>query len=158
MSAVLQVTKTGPRTYTPVEAILGGQLVEGRDGAAITEIGASGGLVGVAGAGSLRVVGVALIDATTTALATAAAVPVTVNGRQQLAAYPQATAVSVAYSGDEVPVVYAAAASFGQKLIAAANGQVTPAGATPDARSIVGTCTNPGGVAAGATVGLMRIA
>ena len=42
-------------------------------------------------------------------------------------------------------------------LVAAANGQVTPAGATPDARTIVGRCTNPGGVAAGA-VGLMRIA
>ena len=30
MPAVAQVTKTGPRTYVPVEAITGGQVVEAR--------------------------------------------------------------------------------------------------------------------------------
>ena len=54
-------------------------------------------------------------------------------------------------------MVYAAAANFGDALICAANGQVTPAGATPDARQIVGKCTAPNGVGIGA-VGLMRIA
>lgn len=157
MPGVLQVTKTGPRTYTPVEAILGGQLVEGRTGAAVSGQGASGALVGVAAAGSLKVVGVALTDATTPALAAAAALPATVAGRPQIAAYYQAVVVPVAYSGDEVPVTYTNAADFGDALVATAGGQVGKAGATPDARSVVGRCTNPGGVAAGA-VGLMRIA
>lgn len=30
MSAVVQVTKTGPKTFTPAEPILGGQVVEAR--------------------------------------------------------------------------------------------------------------------------------
>ncbi len=147
MSAVLQVTKTGPRTYTPAAdaVITGGQLVEGRAGSRI----------GVAVAGSLVVLGVALTDATSPELISTT--PTLVNGRQVLNAALSPTRVAVAYGGDEVPVTYAAIATFGQKLIAAANGQVTPAGITPDARTIVGTCTAPAGVAAGA-VGLMRTA
>jgi hypothetical protein len=43
-------------------------------------------------------------------------------------------------------VKYAAVANLGDKLIAASAGRVTPAGATPDARTIVGECTEPGGV------------
>jgi hypothetical protein len=56
----------------------------------------------------------------------------------------------------ETLVTYAGAATFGQLLIAAANGQVTPAGAAPDVRTIVGRCTAPAGVGAGA-VGLIRL-
>lgn len=153
MSAIPQVTKQGPRTYTPVEPILGGQLVEARAAGAIAGQGASGGPIGVAAAGSLKVVGVALTDAQApSALVTT---PVVVNGRPVLGAAPLPTSVAVAYGGIEVPVTYVAAATFGDLLIAAANGQVTPAGAAPDARSIVGRCTAPAGVAAGA-VGLMR--
>lgn len=55
-----------------------------------------------------------------------------------------------------VPVTYLAAANFGQKLIAAANGQVTVAGVTPDAATVVGRCEEPAGVAAGA-VGIALI-
>lgn len=147
MSAVAQVTKTGPRTYVPVENITGGQLVEGRVLSGVAAI-------GVAAAGSTTVVGVALVDGQ--APSAISTTPTTVNGRPVLNAAIIPPAIAVAYGGIEVPVTYAAAAAFGQKLIAAANGQVTPAGATPDARTIVGTCTQPGGVAAGATVGLMR--
>ncbi len=157
MPGVLQVTKTGPRTYTPVEAILGGQLVEGRTGTPTAQQGASGALVGVAAASSTKVVGVALVDCVPSSVAAAAALPATVLGRQQLAAYPQVQVCTTAYSGDEVPVVYATAADFGDPLIAAAAGQVGKAGVAPDARTIVGRCTHPGGVAAGGT-GLMRIA
>lgn len=157
MAAVVQVTKTGPRTYTPAEVITGGQLVEGRATPAIVAgIGASGARVGVAAAASTKVLGVALTDAQPPEAVVTTAT--TVNGRPQLAAFVLPVVVPVAYSGDEVPVTYAATAAFGDPLIAAANGQVTPAGATPDARTIVGRCTNPGGVAAGGTVGLMRIA
>jgi hypothetical protein len=42
--------------------------------------------------------------------------------------------------------VYAAAATFGQRLVAAANGQVTPAGAAPDAREVIGVCYEEAGV------------
>lgn len=144
MSAVVQVTKTGPKTFTPAEQILGGQVVEARAASRI----------GVAGAGSLKVLGVALTDAINPEAVTST--PTTVNGRPLLNAAALPTRVAVAYSGDEVPVTYAAAAAFGDKLIAAAAGQVTPAGLNPDARTIVGTCTAPAGVLA-AAVGLMRI-
>lgn len=146
MPAIPQVTKTGPRTYVPASAvaITAGQVVEAR----------AGGRIGPAAAGSLVALGVALQDAIAPEdLVTSAT---TVGGRSVLntAVLPQN--VAVAYSPTEVTVTYAAAATFGQSLIAAANGQVTPAGATPDARTLVGVCTAPAGVGAGA-VGLMRI-
>lgn len=135
MGAIPQVRKTGPKSYPCVQATTGGQLVEGRS--------TSGGGVGPAAAGSVKVLGVALNDAVTTLITDPVA--------GVLDTAPLGTRVNVAKSV-EVPVTYAAAAAFGDKLIAAANGQVTPAGATPDARTIVGECTEPGGVAAGATV------
>jgi hypothetical protein len=146
MPGIPQVTRTGPRTYVPASgvSVLAGQLVEAR----------AGGRIGPAAAGSTVCLGVALQDAIAPEdLVTTAA---TVGNRSVLntAVLPQN--VAVAYGGVEVQVTYAAAATFGQSLIAAANGQVTPAGATPDARTLVGICTAPGGVGIGA-VGLMRI-
>jgi hypothetical protein len=47
-------------------------------------------------------------------------------------------------------VTYSADTVAGAKLVATANGQVGPAGATPDATTIVGQCFEPGGVLAGA--------
>ncbi len=146
MSAVAQVTKTGPRTYTPVEPILGGQLVEAR----------AAGRIGVAAVGSLKVLGVALTDAQSPDAFTGLTTTGT-DGRPLLNAAVLPTVVAVAYGGIETKVVYAAAATFGDSLIAAAAGQVTPAGLNPDARTIVGRCTAPNGVALGA-VGLMRTA
>ena len=143
MSAVAQVTKTGPRTYTPAEPILGGQCVEAR----------AAGRIGVAAVGSVKHLGVALTDAQSPDAFVST--PVIVAGRPVLNAAVLPTVVAVAYGGIETPVVYAAAANFGDRLTVAANGQVTPAAVTPDARSIVGTCTAPAGVAAG-VVGLMR--
>ncbi|WP_067573683.1 hypothetical protein [Nocardia acidivorans] len=148
MAGVLQVTRGGPKTFIPAsgEVILGGQLVEAR----------AGGRIGVAAAASVKVLGVALSDAiapeqnppanSTDAL-----------GRVIVSAVPVPTNTAVAYSGDEVSVKYSAAANFGDKLVATAAGTVAPAGATPDARTIVGICTEPAGVALGAT-GLVRIA
>ncbi len=60
MSGIPQVTKTGPRTYVPFQPIVGGQVVEAR----------AAGRIGVAGAGSMRVLGVALTDATNPELTT----------------------------------------------------------------------------------------
>lgn len=146
MPGIPQVTKTGPRTYVPAAgvAVTAGQLVEAR----------AGGRIGPAAAASVVSLGVALQDAIAPEdLVTTAT---TTGGRSVLntAVLPQN--VAVAFGGVETTVTYAAAATFGQSLIAAANGQVTPAGAAPDARTLVGICTAPGGVAAGA-VGLMRI-
>lgn len=151
MSAVAQVTKTGPRTYVPAVGvtILGGQVVEAR----------AGGRVGPCADGSLVVLGVALTDAIAPEDLTTTPVAGTLNA----AGLPTNTAV--AYGGDEVPVTFNEAAAFGAKLAAAANGRVRLFRATdPDgtgaliadvASALIGTCTTPAGVAAGA-VGLMR--
>lgn len=150
MVGVPIVTKTGPKTFVPAsgEAIRGGLLVEAR----------AAGRIGAAAAGSFVVLGVALNDAQAPEqLVTTPTVDA--QGRNVLNAAQFPTIVSVAYGGDEVNVTYAANAAFGQKLIAAAAGTVTPAGATPDARTIVGTCTEPLGVVVGTNpVGLMRTA
>jgi hypothetical protein len=136
MPSVVTRFQTGPRTYPAVEAITGGQRVEARVGG-----------VGVAAAGSLVVKGVAKDDASNTGTPLT---PATVAGHPQLAAYVIPTSVAVESNGATVAgVTYTAAATFGQKLIAAANGQVTPAGATPDARTIIGECDEIAGVAAG---------
>lgn len=140
--------KTGPDTYSPVSGatVLGGQLVEA----------AAGGRIQKCGAGSVKVLGVALTDAiapeqvatgtTTDAL-----------GRPVLAAVAVPSSTAVAY--DVIcKVTYAANANFGDLLISAANGTVTPAGATPDARTIVGRCVEPAGVVVGTNPkGLARI-
>lgn len=155
MSAVPQVRKGGPPSYTPAEQILGGQVVEAR----------AAGRIGVAADGSVRALGVALTDGINPEAVSG--VPTVVNGREILVAAVLPTVVAVSNSGDEVPVTYAEPAAFGDKLAAAANGRVRlwrgvdPDGAgaltTDLASAIVGTCTAPAGVAAGA-VGLMRTA
>jgi hypothetical protein len=147
VSATQIVTQAGPKTFVPAELILGGQVVEAR--AAVNGIGR----IGVASAGSIKHLGVALTDAINPE-AVVLTSPL-VNGRPTLnaAAFPQR--VAVAYSGMEVKVTYNAAAAFGDALVVAALGTVTPAGATPVAGTIVGKCTEPLGVLAGA-VGLMR--
>lgn len=134
MTAIPVHRKTGAKSYPAVEAISGGQLVEGRTTG-------SGG-VGVAAAGTAKCLGVATNDAV------AALVTDPVNGVLDTA--PLGTRVNVQH-GVEVPVKYAANAALGDKLVAAALGTVTPAGATPDARTIVGECTQVGGVLAAAT-------
>ncbi|MFD3748336.1 hypothetical protein [Nocardia sp. NPDC058633] len=149
MAGIAQVTQGGPKTFTPAdnEVILGGKLVEAR----------TGGRIGNAAAASVKVLGVALNDAVapedfppangTDAL-----------GRPVVSAVPTPTTVAVAYAGTEVKAHYSANAAFGDKLVATANGTVAPAGATPDARTIVGTCTEPAGVVFATNPrGLMRI-
>lgn len=150
MSGIAQVTQGGPKTFTPADnqVIKGGQLVEAT----------TGGRIKVAAAGSTKVLGVALTDALAPedfpgANATDAL------GRTVVAAVPVPTTVAVAYGGTEVKVTYSADTAFGDKLVATANGTVGPAGATPDARTIVGVCTEPAGVDVSENaVGLIRLA
>lgn len=144
MSGITQVTKTGPKTFTAGELVLGGQVVEGTDT----------GVVIPATADSERVVGVALTDAQPAP----ADNPVTdAAGRPVVVAVQLPTTVAVAYSGIEVRVTYSAAAKFGARLVATADGTVGPAAADAAAATIVGVCTEPAGVAADAR-GLIRLA
>lgn len=140
------VRKTGPATYTPADnaTVTGGHLVE----AVGTE------RIQHAGAASVKVLGIAVVDgiAPEDVVLTASVV----NGHSVLPAVPQNTAVAVVHSGMEAPCEFAAAAGFGDWLVAASNGRVTPAGATPDARTLVGKCVQPGGVAAAGDYGLVR--
>lgn len=143
MSGVPIVFKSGPKTYTPADnsVITGGDVV----------IAATGGRCAVAGAAALNVVGIALNDAIApedVVTAPTGTPPVLFAGRQE-------TKVAVAYGGMEVDgVTYAADASEGDALVAAANGDVTPftgfsataGNANVDFRLIIGWCAEPGGV------------
>jgi hypothetical protein len=135
MPTVIPRFDEGPVTFTAIAAVTGGQLVD-----------PSGVGVGPAGAGSSVCLGVAVTDAlpaSTSQVPTVPGVPTAVN------ASPLPPYVAVASDG-VWPLTYAAAATFGQRLITAANGQVTPAGAAPDARQVVGICYEPAGVGIGA--------
>lgn len=150
MSGIAQVTQGGPKTFTPADnqVIKGGQVVEAT----------AGGRIKVAAAGSAKVLGVALADAVAPEDFPSSA-GTDALGRPVVSAVPIATTVAVAYAGTEVKVTYSADASFGDKLVATANGTVGPAGATPDARTIVGICTEPAGVdVSERAVGLIRLA
>ncbi|WP_027947211.1 hypothetical protein [Amycolatopsis taiwanensis] len=136
--SIVPVLWEGPDTCEVSAAVTGGQLVV-PDGTT--------GKVKPAGAGATNVLGVALTDAQpagsapTNPISTAWPDPYT----------------SVADDVD-VRVTYAAAANYGDRLKAAANGQVTPfvGGTDTDFRLIIGRCTEPKGVASGA-VGRARI-
>src|SRR3954452_16067340 len=96
-------------TCDVVEAVTAGQLVEARaaSGAATQRP------VGVAGAGSTTVRGVALLSATNAA-------------QSSTLVYPLPVSTSVAQSGHVTGVVFAANATDGAPLKAAAGGKVTP--------------------------------
>lgn len=148
MSGITQYTKTGPQSYVPVsgQTVKGGTLVEAR----------TGGRIGTAAAGSLKVLGAALGDAQSPEGVVTAGV-VGADGRPVLNTAQLPTTVAVAYAPAEVKLTFTAAATFGERLVATADGKVGPAGATPDARSIVGICTEPAGVGAANGVGLVRL-
>lgn len=120
--ATVKIRRHADKSYPVKAAVTGGQVVEGTVDSGVDKVQA-------AGAGSLVVLGVAYNDASPDDTSTGSAVNVN----------PLPTAVTV--GNGEFYVTYAAAATVGQALIAAANGQVTPAGATPDARTVIGYCT-----------------
>jgi hypothetical protein len=151
VSGSLPHYKSGPSSYQVSAQVLGGQLVAADASPATT--------VSVAGAGSLFVVGVAGNDAapipnqansTDTAAGGAPLVDISV-----LSDY-----TSVYADGYDMHVTYAANCTFGTLLKAAANGQVTPwvSGTDTLPATIVGRCTQPGGVTISANaVGRARI-
>jgi hypothetical protein len=113
-------------SYTANAALTGGQLVERLNGT---------NLVQPAGAGSVKVAGVVLDDVPAAAAWVGQPIVGDVNGASVV-------------SGVVIPVTYAAAANPGDRLIAAATGQVTPAGATPDARTVIGVAHEAVGLGA----------
>jgi len=147
MPGALPHNRLGPDSFQVSAQVLGGQLVVA-DGSSATT-------VSVAGVGAILVLGVAGADAA----------PI-VSQAGNTTAYGQSlTDISVlpdyvpVYHGVDMHVTYAAAAVFGVLLKVAALGQVTPwvSGVDTNAALIVGRCTQPGGVAAGATVARARI-
>jgi len=135
-------TVDAPITYTVKsdQAVVGGQLVEV----------VSGGVVQPASAGSTTVVGVATKNARGTYN------PYGTTGEGDFLMDASGVGNQVAAERGYFKVTFSANTTVGAKLIAAANGQVAPAPATPDARTIVGECAEAAGVTAGA-VGLARI-
>jgi len=144
MSGVNPRYVQGPVTYQVVETVVGGQLVEAR----------TGGKVGVAAAGSVRCLGVATKDATPTVAGTGT----DVFGNPTFALQMVTDQVAVGGSDAIYPVTYSANATFGDRLVCTANGTVAPAGAAPDARTVVGVCAEPNGVVIATNViGLAKI-
>lgn len=152
MPGAAQYMQLGPRTFEVNVAVTGGQVVE---------VDAATAKIKPATANSGKVLGVALADANP-----AGSDPV---NPIQMGAWARPE-VAVARGPAEVYVTYTGAATFGDLLISAANGQVsvvpavtTPAAATAgtatdisNGRNIIGRCTEIGGVLSGA-VGLMKL-
>jgi hypothetical protein len=130
--------------------VLGGQLVVPDAGPATT--------VSVAGAGALNVLGVAGNDASPI-VSQAAFVDANAANQPLVDISVLNDYTAVHRSPTDIHVTYAAAAAFGILLKSAASGQVTPwvSGVDTNYALIVGKCTQPGGILAGATVGRMRL-
>ncbi len=129
-------TLGGSDTVEVSVAVAAGQGVEVTPG---TGTGGVPGKVRPWSAGSTTRVGIAQI----------AGVPEGGNAVNNLAPLPRHISVQRAPVGTRMQ--YAAAAGWRDPLIAAANGQVTPAGGSPDPLTIVGYCDEPAGVSSGAT-------
>lgn len=138
----------GPANYQVSALVTGGSLVVA-DGSSATT-------VSTAGAGAINVLGVAGNDASPIV---SQAGNTTGYGSPLVDVSVLSDYTAVYCGGVDIHVTYAAAATFGVLLKAAANGQVTPwvSGTDTLPATIVGRCTQPGGVAAGATVARMRI-
>lgn len=145
MTGVVPRFGPGPVTYEVAEAVVGGQLVEAR----------ANGLIGVAGATSRVVLGIATRNARPASSAdgtTATGYPVTDLSHDLVTPY-----VAVGKEG-EWPVTFTADAAFGVPVRAAANGTVVPWVTADGPDAIVGRCTQPGGVVIATNpVGLVKL-
>ncbi len=144
MTGIIPKFERGPVTYEVSAVVRAGRLVEP----------STGGKVAEAAAGSVTCLGVATTDAQPTP--TANTTDAFGNQVITMVAVDQYTAIG---GSDAIyPVEYSANCAFGQMLVVTAAGTVGPAGATPDARTIVGQCREPGGVVfATKSTGLAKI-
>lgn len=147
MAGSLPHYRLGPDSYQVSATVYGGSLV-------IAD-GSSASTVSTAGANAINVLGVAGNDASPLVSQTGN----TTSYNAPLLDISVLTDYVAVHHGCDIHVTYAAAATFGQLLKAAASGQVTPwvSGTDTNAATIIGRCTQPGGVAAGATVARARI-
>lgn len=142
MAGIAATNTLGPDTYD-VNVLVPGQVLVEPD--ALT------GKVKVAGAATTKALGVALYSA-----APQGAIQGTTSyGEVVIDMSTLQTEVAVGWTGT-YKLKATGAIAFGDHVIAAANGTVAVAGAAPDARTIVGKCVEPGGIAAGA-IGLIRL-
>ena len=148
MSGSLPHYRLGPQSYQVSATVLGGQLV--------TADGSSATTVSVAGAGATAVLGVAGNDASPIV---SQAGNTTGYGDPLVDISVLPDYVSVYAAPGDLHVTYAANATFGALVKAAAAGTVTPwISGTDAAGLIVGRCTQPGGVTISANaVGRMRM-
>ena len=145
MTGIIPKFESGPVTYEVNAVVRGGRLVE-PDGTT--------GKVKEATAGTVKCLGVATTDAQPTATANTT----DAFGNQVISMVNIDQYTAVGGDGRIYPVEYSANAAFGDKLVVTANGTVAPAGAAPDARTIVGECREPGGVVfATKSTGLAKI-
>ena len=168
MAGVNKVRTGHDDIYEATVVITGGELVVPAAGA--TNAGVQG--IAVAADGAKDVLGVAARRAEPVANQNLAAT----DGDGYPVAYPNpVNELTAVYKGCVVPVTYASTSTytspgvaFGQKLVAAANGQVRPFNATDpdgagalgpdtDPRMIVGECRVVGGMGAAGGVGLAYI-
>lgn len=134
MPGVVPKFVDGPITYKVKATVIGGHIVEG------AAADADGGICQHAGAASVKVLGVATKDARK------AVDPTTTDPFGNPITDVTQVTDEVAVGQGVYPVFYSANANFGDALVATANGTVAPAGATPDARTVVGQCREPLGV------------
>ncbi len=128
MAGVRPYLERGPATYTANVLVAGGQLV----------MPDTGGTIKPATAGAATVLGVAADDAA----------PVSSRTATNFASYRPEVAVYTAPA--DVAVTFAANASFGVKVKAAANGQATPwISGTDAADLIIGHVSEPAGATSG---------
>lgn len=149
MPGAIPHTKNGPDSLQVSALVLGGQLLVPTSANATT-------VMPCASSGALNVLGVAGNDASP--YVSQAAFVDQYAGNQPLVdvgVLPDYTAVH--RSPTDIRVTYEAACSFGQQLMSAATAGNVKAwdGVTPS--TIIGKCTQPGGVTAGATIGRMRL-
>lgn len=142
MASVVPYNIQGPDTYIANVLIAGAVLVEPD---------AATGKVKVCTAGSVKCLGVALYSA-----APAGSIQGTTSyGEVVIDMSTLQEEVAVAWQGT-YKLTATGAIAFGDPVICAANGTVSVAGATPDARTVIGKCVEPAGIAGGA-VGLIRL-
>lgn len=144
MSASLPHYKQGPANYQVATLVYGGQFVQPNTlTAGTTDL-----TVNLAQSGSVNVLGVAGGDANVLSAQTGAA---NTYGEPLIDISVLTDYTSVYAGGYDMWVWYAGAVIPGSKLIigSANNGTVVVAGSSPDARTVVGVCTHPGGVSSG---------
>jgi hypothetical protein len=150
MPGAVPAFREGPVTFvTNANAtIVGGMLVESDGGTPA--------LIRPAGAGSAVVIGVATNDSVGTAVSQVPTVPGADSPVVNVSIIDQYNAVA---TKGVWRLTYAAAATFGARLKAAANGQVTPwVSGTDNPELIVGVCYESAGVSGAGVVGLTRLA